>query len=53
MQDWRHYAECATDLLVIADLIGALPIFICLATNHMGCRRPGWRGKAKRVFDSI
>ncbi len=53
MQDWRHYAECATALLVIADPIGALPIFICLATNHTGCRRPGWRGKAKRVFDSI
>ena len=34
MQDWRHYAESATALLVIADPIGAVPIFISLTTNH-------------------
>ncbi len=34
MEDWRHYAESATALLVIADPIGAVPSFITLTTNH-------------------
>jgi len=34
MQDWRHYAESATALFVIADPIGAVPLFITLTTNQ-------------------
>jgi multiple antibiotic resistance protein len=34
MQNWRQYAESATALFVIADSIGAVPIFISLTPNY-------------------
>jgi multiple antibiotic resistance protein len=34
MQHWRQYAESATALFVIADPIGAVPIFISLTPNY-------------------
>jgi multiple antibiotic resistance protein len=34
MQEWRYYAESATALFVIANPIGAVPVFITLSTSH-------------------
>jgi multiple antibiotic resistance protein len=34
MEDWRTYAEIAVALFVIADPIGAIPLFITLTHSH-------------------
>jgi multiple antibiotic resistance protein len=39
MQNWRQYAESVTALFVIADPIGAVPIFISLTTSQTQCER--------------
>jgi small neutral amino acid transporter SnatA (MarC family) len=39
MQDWRTNAEIATSLLVIADPIATIPIFITLTTGQTARER--------------